>query len=379
MTLLRRFHREIGEGKQLVAMPITRLDIEEEIEWQDYLLIPPGKFDPAELRLIQNTRGLASIARCGTADLREACMDLTGFDSEHVCELRFRLFQPSEHDVDHGDVDHRLAGGGVAFVVFAVAAIATQPGEGPLDDPAFGQHDESLDLGWPKHGLDQPSVTTGHSGRKLVAAVGDVGEDHRQSAKPRSRAVQRPQDEERPVVILNACRMDDDGEDQAQGVDHDVPLAAGDFLARVAASTSPAHVRRLDGLTVEDCGAGRGLAAHLASELVPERIVNPLPRSVVAPIAEDAVNGFPLGEFAGKQPPGATTAEDVENRVDDRATAHRLGRAPMGSLRQKLAKDLPLSVAQIRGIFRLFRVGHRYDSFRSLPGIRRESYRFSWI
>src|SRR6185437_10639383 len=108
----------------------------------------------------------------------------------------------------------------------------------------------------------------------------------------------------------------------------------------------------------------------------PQRGVDRLPGPVVSPGAEDPVNGFPLREFAGQEAPGTTTAQDVEDRVDDRATADRPGRAPTRGLRQELAKDLPLLVGQVRGIFRLFRVGHRYGSFRSLPGIEGQSYRF---
>ena len=53
--------------------------------------------------------------------------------------------------------------------------------------------------------------------------------------------------------------------------------------------------------------------------------------------------------------------------------------APARRLRQKFSKDLPLLVGQVRAIFRPFRVGHRYDSFRSVVGNRRDSYRFSLI
>ena len=38
-------------------------------------------------------------------------------------------------------------------------------------------------------------------------------------------------------------------------------------------------------------------------------------------------------------------------------------------MRQEFAKNLPLIVRQVRGIFLPFRVGHRYDSFRSLQEI----------
>jgi hypothetical protein len=59
-----------------------------------------------------------------------------------------------------------------------------------------------------------------------------------------------------------------------------------------------------------------------------------------------------------------------------RFVADRLRGTPKRGLGQPLAKNLPLLVGKVRGIFRPFRVGHRYDSFRSVAGNRKVSYRF---
>ena len=48
-----------------------------------------------------------------------------------------------EHQVDHADVDHGLAGFGVAFVIFAVTAAAAKPREGAFDDPTFRHQHEA--------------------------------------------------------------------------------------------------------------------------------------------------------------------------------------------------------------------------------------------
>src|SRR5262245_42001898 len=78
----------------------------------------------------------------------------------------------------------------------------------------------------------------------------------------------------------------------------------------------------------------------------------------------------------GEQPPGTTAAQHVENGIDDVVTGYSPRSTPSARRWQQLAKDLSLLVGQVHGIDRLFRVGHRYDSFRSLLGIESESYRF---
>ena len=71
----------------------------------------------------------------------------------------------------------------VAFVVFAVSAATSQPGEGAFDDPAFGQDDEAFRFDRSQHGLQHPAERFLDPGRQAVAAVGAVGKDDSQAAK----------------------------------------------------------------------------------------------------------------------------------------------------------------------------------------------------
>ena len=88
-----------------------------------------------------------------------------------------------------------------------------------------------------------------------------------------------------------------------------------------------------------------------------------LPSSVVAPVAENSVDSLPVGEVVWQESPSAATAQDVEDCVDDGAAANSPGGCPKRGLRQELAKNLPLLVGEVRGIFCPFRVGHRFSSF----------------
>src|SRR5205085_7552633 len=71
--------------------------------------------------------------------------------------------QASEHDADHGQPDEGSDSAGVALEIARQAAIAADPGQSSLDDPALGQDDEFVqfvaldDLDHPKAGAGSGS------------------------------------------------------------------------------------------------------------------------------------------------------------------------------------------------------------------------------
>jgi hypothetical protein len=73
--------------------------------------------------------------------------------------------QAPQHDWDHGEAEEGGDGTGVALEVAGQAAVAADPGEGALDDPALGQDDEAMgiaaldDLQGPRAGLgNDPAI-----------------------------------------------------------------------------------------------------------------------------------------------------------------------------------------------------------------------------
>ena len=139
--------------------------------------------------------------------------------------------QAAQHDADHGEAEEGGDGSGVALEVAGQAAVAADPGEGALDDPALGQDDEAMgiaaldDLQRPGSGLGDH---LGHL-RPLVAGVGEDAFDERKGSPRGAQQVTRA------IAILNVGRVDGDAQQEAQRIDQDVALAAGDFLARVKA------------------------------------------------------------------------------------------------------------------------------------------------
>ena len=139
--------------------------------------------------------------------------------------------QAAQHDADYGEAEEGGDGSGVALEVAGQAAVAADPGEGALDDPAFGQDDKAMgiaaldDLQGPGAGLGD------HLGHfwPLVSGVGEDAFDKREGS-PRG-----AQHLARAIAVLHVGGVDRHAQQEAQRIDEDVALAAGDFLARIKA------------------------------------------------------------------------------------------------------------------------------------------------
>src|ERR1700688_4299211 len=93
--------------------------------------------------------------------------------------------QSSEHDADHGEAEEGGDGSGVAFEVAGRAAGSADAGKGALDE--------------------------------------------------RKGAPRGAQQVTRTIAVLHVGRVDGDAQQEAQRIDQDVTLAAGDFLPRIKA------------------------------------------------------------------------------------------------------------------------------------------------
>jgi hypothetical protein len=130
-----------------------------------------------------------------------------------------------------GDGDEGFGDGGELLVVADEPAVLDDPGEGPLDHPAAAQHLEALggwiafddlddDVGLLPGPAHKPTGVTAIGKGALNEGVSCAGRlEHRLAA----------------IAILDAGRMDADGEEPTVGVGQDMALAAFDLLARVVA------------------------------------------------------------------------------------------------------------------------------------------------
>ncbi len=100
----------------------------------------------------------------------------------------------------------------------------------------------------------------------------------------------RPNRRSQAAAVLDVGRRHRDGQQQAEAVHPDMPLAAADLLAAVVAGLS-AHFGGLDRLAVHGGGGGRRMARRPGSGLAAARLLEVLPRAVVAPLAASTACG----------------------------------------------------------------------------------------
>ena len=140
--------------------------------------------------------------------------------------------QASEHETDHGETDEGGDGSGVTLEIACQSAISTEPGEGALDDPAFGNDDEAMQFA-ALDDLQGPGSGLGDGRGCLRPLIAGIGEDALDEGEEAARAP--VEDERRTVAVLHVGGVDDDVHQEAERVDEDVALTSRRLLARVVA------------------------------------------------------------------------------------------------------------------------------------------------
>src|SRR5215212_1266026 len=91
------------------------------------------------------------------------------------------------------------------------------------------------------------------------------------------------------------------------------------LLGSVVTALFAAHTRGLDRLAVHYSGTRLRVPLEADPHALTQGGMHLLPGSVQTPEAEVVVDGLPGWEVVGQEPPGAATANDVENGVQDLA------------------------------------------------------------
>jgi hypothetical protein len=154
-----------------------------------------------------------------------------------------------QHKACHDDANDRFARVGVKLVVLTEAAPATQPAEGALDDPALRQHAEAVRLirAFDDLQLNAASVAQSSDPREKLAGVASIGPD---TAQAQERVREHAKQQLRAIAILDIGGVNDDGDQQPERVDEQVPLASTDFLARIVTARPPFSVVFTDWLSM---------------------------------------------------------------------------------------------------------------------------------
>jgi hypothetical protein len=114
------------------------------------------------------------------------------------------------------------------LIVLRQPPIAAEPAKGPLHDPPPFADLELCLAGLLARDLQDPAAVALDPGEQGTDPVRRVGPDLRQ---PRQQAADPLKDFDSPVPVGRCGRQYSEAPDQAERVNEDMPLAAGDFFS----------------------------------------------------------------------------------------------------------------------------------------------------
>lgn len=166
------------------------------------------------------------------------------------------------------------------------------------------------------------------------------------------------------MLALFVGGVNDDGQHHAQRVDNIVLLAAEHLFPRIKSSALTTNIRRFLRLSVDDRRRRRWPFVGGFADLLAERIVHALSRSVMSPSPKQGADRAPPRKVVWQRTPRSASAIDVKNRIDNFPPTDGSGPPAFASCRQMFLIQLPLFVGQIRVILR----ATRCYGYRSLLG-----------
>lgn len=156
-------------------------------------------------------------------------------------------------------------------------------------------------------------------------------------------------------AVADVRARDHHVQQQAEGVDHDVPLAPVDQLAAVEAAAVRADDGvSLDRLRVDHAGRRLRIPPHLLADPAAQPVVELTDQGMVAPAAEERINPVPRREVRRHRPPLDAVVHEIAHRVQHGPVAVRLrlpSPAPHPARhRQERPDHGPLRIRHVRGI-----------------------------
>src|SRR5437870_1043380 len=129
--------------------------------------------------------------------------------------------------LDHRNTDPGLTNYHRPLIVFAQAAVPTEPRKGPLNDPPLRHYNEPLGARWPFDDLQEPQPPAVQPRHQPVAHVNTVSVNGLQTWKPPPDTIE---DQLGTVIVLHTRRGHNDRQQQAQCVHQQMSFASRDLL-----------------------------------------------------------------------------------------------------------------------------------------------------
>src|ERR1035441_5826369 len=259
--------------------------------------------------------------------------------------------QPSEtceHETNHGQIDHGLAGLGLSFVVAVEPAVAPEPTEGSFHYPASRQHLERMEF-VALHDF-QGAAPQVHGPLDQRARVAAIGPDMSDAAAHRLALTEEAgQQLSSAIAVLEIGGQHRHQQQQANRVHQDVTLASVDLLARVVASLV-ARLRASDALAVDDPRTGLAISSSRHAHLFAQMSVNSHPKPIALPQSEIVIDRSPPGKVLRQIAPLAAGLCEIEDRIDQLPKGMLARPSRLGGLGKAVIDQLPFGISKVGSI-----------------------------
>ena len=259
--------------------------------------------------------------------------------------------QPSEtceHETNHSQIDHGLAGLGLSFVVPVEPAVTPEPTKGSFHYPASRQHLEHMEF---VALYDFQSATPQFQGPlDQSACVTSIGPDMSYAAAHRLTLTEEAgQQLSSAIPVLEVGGQHGHQQQQANCVHQDVALASIDFLARVVASLVAA-LRASDALTVDDPRTGVAISSSRNAHVFATMSVNGHPKPIALPQSEIVIDRSPPGKVLWQIAPLAAGLCEIEDRIDQFPKGVLARPSRLGGFGKTVIDQLPFGISKVRSI-----------------------------
>ena len=195
-----------------------------------------------------------------------------------------------QHKMSMTDLDHSSARFYSTLIVLAVPAIPAMPGVRSLNHPAFLQRREAFRACRTHLDFDAPPRTMlGHPRVEVVIMILQVGKNDLKARKiVRGDVAEQWRGRH---AIIESCTGNEDGNQQPQRIDQEMPLTPFDCLAAILPTLGATPLGGLDRLALDADGARGGLAPCLHAALFAQRFDPFFPGPIVAPLGKVVIDG----------------------------------------------------------------------------------------
>ncbi len=217
-----------------------------------------------------------------------------------------------------------------------------EPSKGAFYNPTPWEDNEAFLVIGTQDNLEMKAAMVCHPIQEL-ATIATINPDETQLL---AGTAQVSEQETGSIAVLDRGCGDNHRQQQSHCVNKDMTFRAIDLFACVI-TPSAAERCRLNTLAVHATSSWMLVTARTLPHLCPQRVMEPLPCAIIAPLPKVGVDALPLGILFREHPPLDATNCNVQDAVDDQPHIQSAGSSTRFGRWDQWLDNFPLAVGQI--------------------------------